>query len=188
MRDIYSKGEAGFDEMRESTIEDIQLGALGLAYMNSEDPRFQELLQYHRGKRMAWRQRGYIAIASWLRGLMTTDSEAFLREVCFTSGGPARFARVGVLKLIAPDTFAETIINAAYGDQKRIMMALSIRYEQVAAETELKDEVPWLSDVLKSLRTRVESLPPIAKYHLSNLVERYGVKTLREVEDRLEKC
>ena len=180
--DVYSRGEAGPDEMRESTLDYISGGAFGLGYMNADDPRFAELAQYQNQQRAGWRQRAYPTIAAQLHKLMTDDSKAFLRDICFTNGGKARFARLGVLKQIPADQFAATIVNAPYRDQNEVMMALSIRYEQVADEPELEAEIQWLRDVQQHLRRLGEALPQIAQFHLFRLTKEYLDKRLSKID------
>lgn len=52
---------------------------------------------------------------------------------------------MGVLKEIAPDQFAEAVAGTSLENKRKVLMALSIRYEQVIAESELEAEVPWLA-------------------------------------------
>lgn len=182
--EIYN-GAASPDEIGTSTLVYDMGGAFGLCYMNVQDPRFRELASFHAQQRAAWQERAYPAIAADLHQLMTANSEAFLRNVCFTDGGAARFARLGVLKHISADQFAVTVANAPYRCQKNVMMALSIQYEQVGAEHELEREVPWLKDVQRHLHTLGENLPRIARFHLSRLAKEYVDKTVAEVDARL---
>jgi hypothetical protein len=170
--DVYSAGEVGFDELNDSPLDDISGGAFGLAYKNSADPRFAELTEYLRQQRVARRQRAYPAFAARLHELMTENSEAFLRDVCFTEGGGARFARLSILKEIPAEQFAKTFVSAPFRDQSQIAMALSIRYEQTIAEPELQAEVPWLSEVRQHLYRLKDGLPRIARYQLSLLLAR----------------
>lgn len=182
--DIYSGGAASPDEMRESTLDSIRRGAFGLGYTNSQDPRFGELTRYQHQQRAAWRQRAYPGIAARLHRLMTEDSEAFLRDVCFTAGGPARFAGVGVLKHIPADQFAATMVDAPYRDQKEVAMALYLRYEQATSKPELEGEIPWLKDVQQQIAKLSENSPPIARFHQRLLIQEYVDKVITEVDAR----
>lgn len=161
-------------------------GAFGLAFMKSEDPRFRDLAQFHIEERKAWRERSYPVIAAELREKMAEDSEAFLRDVCITHGGPARYTRMGVLKLIPANEFAGVIAAAPYRDQKNVTMALSIRYEQVCAEPELEAEVPWLRDVQQQLGELGKELPRMARFHLSRVVKEYVDKALFRANNWLQ--
>ena len=67
---------------RESDFPDA---AHGLGYMNRDDPRFAELVRYHKDRRQAWRRRAYPRIASELLDVMANDSDAFFRDVCFNN-------------------------------------------------------------------------------------------------------
>ena len=182
--DVYGNDAAPPDRMRDSRL-DSSGGAFNLGYRNTQDPRFGVLVGYHSQKLTEWRQRAYPGIAAELRRLMTEDSDAFLRDICFTNAGKARFARLGVLRQIPAGEFAATIIDACSGDQKNVMMALTIRYEQVTAELELEQELPWLREVQQQLHERGKSLPPIARYHLSGLVAQYVDITLVQADARL---
>jgi len=182
--DIYAAA-ASPDEMRTPTLERDKDGAFGLGYRNIQDPRFHELMQFHVQQREAWQRRAYPAIASDLHKLMTENSEAFLRDVCVTNGGPSRFARRGVLKHIPADQFAATIAHARYQDQNHVMRGLASRYQQVMAARELEEEVPWLKEVQQHLQSLGKNLPRIAWSNLSVLIREYVDKTLIEVDARL---
>jgi len=186
--DVYN-GTADPDEMQTSTLVLEMGGAFGLAYTNMQDPRFSELANFHAQQRAAWQGRAYPAIAVSLRRLMTEDSEAFLRDICFTNGGAGRFARRGVLKHIPADEFAAAIANAHYRDQREQLVALAIRYQQVTAEFELQEEVPWLKEVQQHLHSLGKLLPPIARSNLFGLTRESLDKTVADVEERLRgKC
>src|SRR5262249_5575189 len=68
--------------------------------------------KYEQAQRAEWRKRGYPKVAAYLRDLASRDGEEFLRAVCFTAGGPATFARIGILKLIPPGEFAWAVAGA----------------------------------------------------------------------------
>jgi hypothetical protein len=67
-----------------------------------------------------------------------------------------------------------------------VAMTLSIRYEQVMVEPELKAEVPWLRDVQHHLHRFGARLPRIAQSQLSRLVKEYVDKTPINIEARLQ--
>lgn len=169
IRDVYSIRVASLDEASEEEKLDPTMGSYGLGYREHDDPRFPPLASYEREQRTAWRMRTYPAIAEELYQLAKNDSQAFLRQVCFTSYGPAKFAGVGILKYISADQFSNMIATAAYQDQKQILLALSMRYEQVSGYTELRDELPWLKDVSNHLQSAATKLPRIAQEMLLNL-------------------
>jgi len=124
-------------------------------------------------------------LASDVFKLMTRDSLAFYRDVCFNNVGPSRFARRGILQHIPPRKFAAAVATASGPDQKNLLMALSTRYEQVGAEQELQEEVPWLRQVKDELEKRAAKLPVIAKFTFSALVAEYVTKTIPAIESRL---
>jgi hypothetical protein len=185
--DVFDTGKAGPDDMHDSMIDRTSGGAFGLGYMNVQDPRFIELAQYQDQKKTEWRQRGYPAIATLLQKCMTEDSDAFLRDICFINGGAPRFARLAVLKQIPADQFATIIVNAPFRDQKKVTMALSIRYQNVTVEPEIEAEVPWLRDVQKHLHERGKDLPHIAQSLLSRVVNEYIDKTITNIDAQLPK-
>lgn len=185
IRDIYA-GTANFDEMQISRPARDQESAFGLGYMHMHDQRFGDLRDFHEKQRMAWQARGYPSVSTNLRKLMAENSEAFMRDVCFTSGGSPRFARLGVLRYILPEDFASTVVNLNYRDQKTVLMALSIRYDQVAAELELEQEVPWLKDVKRELHSQANALAPIARNNLLRIASEYVDKTVNGVDLRLK--
>lgn len=183
---VYAGDAASPDEVYASTTDRVRGGAFGLSYAHASDPRFAELARYHREQRVAWLRRAYPTIAEQLHRLMTEDSEAFLREVCFTNAGPSRCARLGVLKEIPAGQFAATLAAARFRDQEEVLMALSVRYRQVTAEPELEAEVPWLKEVQQQLRVCRQALPRLAGYHLSRMMREYIDKTVVDVDKWLQ--
>lgn len=180
--DVYSRREASFEEVSEREMIDPDMSIDSLGYKQSEDPRFKTLVRYENERRKAWRKRAYPSVAAHLEQLATSDSQEFLREVCFTNGGLSRFASIGVLKSIPADRFAAAIATAPYSDQKQIMIALSIRYEHPSAYPELSDELPWLRKLSGHLEQAATKLPRIAKAALLNLTRHYLSKALNKID------
>ncbi len=181
--DVYKGSADKFEDPARSPV--FVEAADGLGYMSRDDPRFTELITYHAERRERWRRRAYPRLASDLLKEMVDDSDAFLRDVCFTNAGPERFARLGVLKHIPPRQFATIVSDALGQDQRTLLMALSTRYEQVGAEPELQEEVPWLHQVKTELDKATGKLPIIARDYLSQLVQKYVGKALTAIELRL---
>ncbi len=146
-------------------------GAFGLGFVNQEDPRLGEVARRIIEAVKAARRRSYPAAAAELSAMMTSDSEAFLREVCFTESGSARYARSAVLRCIPAREFAATLAGAARQDQDNVAMALSIRYDQAPGEPELRDELPWLAEVLEAARVLASQMKPIPRCHFKRLLE-----------------
>lgn len=178
--DVYSHRDASFEEL--SKQEMIDESTDGLGYRLNEDPRFKTLVRYENERRQAWRKRAYPTIAAHLERLAISDSQEFLREVCFTNGGPSRFAGIGILKSIPADQFATAIATAPYSDQKQIVIALSIRYEHASAYPELRDELPWLRKLSGHLDQAAMKLPRIAKATLLNLARHYLNEALSKID------
>jgi hypothetical protein len=88
--------------------------------------------------------------------------------------------------LIPADQFTAMIISAPYRDQSKITMALSIRYEQFRACSELKDELPWLREVKAQLDVAAKALPRIAQGALRDLIERYVVPAIERIRKSSE--
>jgi hypothetical protein len=83
---------------------------------------------------------------------------------------------LGVLVHISPHEFATTIAGAKYGDQKKIALALSLRYDQTPGEPELQAELPWLATMIKELEALAAQMTPIPRHHLRSLVAHYVQK------------
>ena len=64
-------------------------------------------------------------------------------------------------------------------------MGLARRYEQVAVENELQEEVPWLRQIKGYLDKAAIRLPPVARDALSRLTNEYVSKTILAVELRV---
>lgn len=182
--DVYGHTEPTPDDMASSNDSDYS-GSYGLAYSYQDDPRFEELAAFHRQERAAWRKRAYPAVAKRLVGMIDSDSEAFLRDVCFTSGGSARYARIGILQHIPAEEFVRTLLAASIEHAKRVMMALSIRYDQVTVCPELEEEMPWLADVHRLVTDGLINLPPLSRIHFKGRAEEYLGKTLRGARELL---
>jgi len=181
--DVYKDGAASIDQL--GSDSDFRDGADGLGYMSRDDPRFFELVEYHKDRRRAWKRRAYPSIALDLLNKMAVDSNAFYHDVCFNSAGPSRFARLDVLQHIPPKRFAAAVAAASGVDQRKLLMGLSTRYEQVGAEKELQEEVPWLHQVKANLDKKVVKLPIVTRDTLSALVAEYVTKTLSATQSRL---
>jgi hypothetical protein len=183
--DVYKGSSADVDDLKEDSSTFSRDGAFGLGFMKGDTPRFAELFQYHKEQRKASRLRAYPKFATQLLAQMAVDSNDFYRDVCFNSVGPSRFARVGVLKHIPPKKFVAVVAAASGEDQKRLLMSLATRYEQVAVENELQEEVPWLRQVKSRLDKEAKRLPPIARDTLSRLTNEYVSKTIAAIESRV---
>jgi hypothetical protein len=183
--DVIYKGSATVNDLSNETRFDFKDGAYGLGYLSRGNPEFAELMRYHDERRSARRRRGYPTLAADLLKQMTRDSEAFYHDVCFNTVGPSRFARLGVLKHIPAKKFAAVVAAASGLDQRNLLMALSTRYEQVGAEQELQEEVPWLRQVKEELEKKAAKLPVIARFTFSALIAEYVTKTLPAIESRL---
>ena len=96
--DAYARCEPTTSEVTQETSLDLMMGAYGFAFKRSDDPLFMTVVRYEEDRRTTWRKRGYPEIAANLRDMASRDGEQFLRVVCFTNGGPATFAKIGVLK------------------------------------------------------------------------------------------
>ena len=170
--DAFARDE-DWDGTTLSSLDHLAGGKFGLGFVNQHDPRFKEVAVWIEEAADIRHRKAYPDIATRLHGLMRTDSEAFLRDVCFTNIGPSRYARSAVLAHILAHEFAATLASATRRDQEQITMALSIRYDQAPAEPELQSELPWLADVVEEIIKLAAKLDPIPRRHLVNLVEQY---------------
>ena len=182
--DVYSRRDASVEEAAEREMVDPRMGTDDLGYRQNEDLRFEALVRYEQEKRKAWQKRAYPTVAAHLQQLVKSDSQEFLREVCFTAGGPATFARMAVLQFIPADQFATAIAAAPFNDQRQIAIALSIRYEDVATNPELCAELPWLQDLRSHLEQAATKLPRIARETLLGFTRRYLKEKPKEIDQR----
>jgi hypothetical protein len=179
---IYARREPDREDVSSETRSNFGIEKYGLGYRQSEAPLFVKLTKYEQAQRAEWRKRGYPKVAIYLRELASRDPEEFLRMVCFTAGGPATFARTGALKLIPPGEFASVVAGSLYWQQSKIMIALSIRYEQVAACPEIADEVSWFRDFRELLERECEKLSRISRYELLQLIHLYLDKAIQLID------
>lgn len=148
-------------------------GAFGYMFYERDSTNFRLLAAYLDTAAAAARRRHYPKIAENLKGLMKSDSEAFLRQVSFTNAGPSTYAMVGVLSAIPPEEFTSILVGLPYNDQSTIAMAISIRYDQAPAYEDLKAELPWVADVYARAANLLPLLAPIRRFHFNNLLESY---------------
>jgi hypothetical protein len=176
---IYARREPNIEEVSSETRSHFDVERYGLGYRQSEAPLFAKLTEYEKTQRAEWRKRGYPKVAAYLRELASRDAEGFLRMVCFTAGGPATFAEIGALKLIPPGEFASLVAGSLYWQQSKITIALSIRYERVAACPELADEASWFREFRGLIERECEKLSRISGYELLNLIHLYLDKAIQ---------
>lgn len=182
IEDVYSGNDANIDDVKpQESLSELMGGAYGLGFKMNDDARFKRLASQLRSRNQDWRNRALPRVADRLKHLMTTDGEAFLREVCHTSGGAPRFANLAVLKAIKPDEFAEIFISTTYQNQRSIMLGLHIRYEQAFPGQELNVEIPWANEVHNILIKMCQSKSPMKRDQLSNLVNHYLGASLSKV-------
>jgi hypothetical protein len=180
---IYAKHEPTEHNAAEP-VSEFHGSAFGLGFFNSNDDRFIYLLKFHNDHRILWSRRAYPLVAGRLRRLISSDSETFLRDVCFTPGGTAKFARSPVLKHIAAEEFASTLVSAQPNDQSNVVTALAQRYQHLNADSELLSELPWLNDVWSHISRLGSELPPIARYYFLSLVRRQLEPVLTDLKLR----
>ena len=177
--DTFASDE-GWDGTALSPLDRIAGGAFGLGFVNQDDHRLKQVAGWIEGAAEIRRRKAYPEIAARLNRLMSEDSEAFLRDVCFTNTGRSRFARSAVLACIPAREFAATLAGITRHDQEQVAMALSIRYDQVPGEPELQSELPWLAEVVDEVERLAAELPPIPRHHLNKLVEHNVRKYLQQ--------
>jgi hypothetical protein len=183
--DVFAARVGVINVARRSSIDKLARGSHNLGYFNAEDPRFSNIARRLDEAAEAQRKGAYPEIAAQLLHTLASDAEAFLRDVCFTEAGPARYARRGVLSNISARAFAAAIAASKYGDQKNVAMALSLRYDQVQGEVELQSELPWLAEMMQELETIAAAMAPIPRHHLRSMFAHYVQKHLPQPHGEL---
>lgn len=173
--DIYAARTPNDDEIARDEPIDTRIGAYGLGYRKSKDPIFHAMIKYEQEVHRKWRRSGYPRIASRLLELAGKDGEMFLRQVCHTAGGPATFARVGIMTFIPPWELARMISKSIFREQSKVLIALSSRYEHIYDE-EVSEEMPWVRMLGKMLDAEAQNLPRIARDSLVELNRHYLYK------------
>ena len=177
--DVYDDKPGSAKDVRAPASLDHKFGSsYGLGYRNVNDPRFEVIAAYLRKKVDAWRQRGLPVLAGELLALMGRDGDAFLRQVCATAAGPSTYARLPVLKAIAPDDFVAAFKTQDAEGQKDILLALAIRYENLNSDPDLAVERRWLCDVYDNLISYANGLGPIPRAVLKERVEHFLEKVI----------
>ena len=171
---MYDQRPGSSQEVVPSARLHLELsGSYGLGYRNASDPRFRMIAAYLGKKVDAWRERGLPILAAELLALMGRDSGAFLRQVCVTAAGPSTYARLPVLKTIAPDDFVMAFAAQDAEGRKDSLMALSIRYEHLSIDKSVATESAWLREVYDRLTAYVDGLDPIPRAVLSGRIEHF---------------
>jgi hypothetical protein len=180
--DVYSGNDPTIDDVQNPTrMVDLMGGAYGLGFMMKDDARFTRLSSELRDQAETWRLRALPQVAARLMGLMVTDGETFLREICHTRGGSSRFASLPVLHTIPLEKFSRIFIETAYENQKKIMMGLSIRYEQAFPSQNMNVEITWARALKEDLLSKCSNMSPIRRDHISNLVNGYLGSALSKI-------
>jgi len=120
-----------------------------------------------------WRERGYAEAAANLLEMLKSDSLAFLRDICHSTSGPGRFARLPVLRLISPERFAVALLALPYRDRINVLSGLSNRYDSVLLRGELAREREWLRMVHDRLSELAAGLVPVARSHFLGQLGHY---------------
>ena len=178
-------------DTRESTVADLfpvsgqftrMAAAHGLMFRCPNEEPFRTAASLLGQKVDAWRERAQPAAAAELVALMSRDPGQFLREICHSGAGPARFARLPVLRLISPDHFAAAFMAQTPPGRETILSALGNRYSDVMISRGLAAERGWLRLIYERLMEIAASLPPVSRSHLTGALDHYLIRALAELE------
>lgn len=171
--EVYSRRKPTIDEISAKLRFNVDTGAYGLGFRETQNPLFKTLVDYEKEKRNEWRKTGYPDVSQYLLALATSDTEKFLREISYTVTGPATFAKVGAFVYLPPKDFVDVIIGSNHKDQSNILMGLSMRYDQMRGIEELENEIDWLRQVRDLIYGCSNLIPRIARDALLGLTRHY---------------
>jgi hypothetical protein len=162
--DVYNERLGPAQDVLPSSSLHLEFGgSYGLVYRNAGDPRFKVIAAYLRKKVDTWRERGLPILAEQLLALIGHDSDSFLRQVCKTAAGPSTYARLPVLKAIAPADFVAAFVAQNAEGRKDILLTLATRYDDLHVAPALATERAWLRDVYDKLIAYINGLDPVPR-------------------------
>lgn len=163
---------ARMDKLPDTEQEDV-FGALddsahGVMFWVDEKytHEFRELREYIREAQKLGFEAKFPTLASGLLGLMQTDASAFFKEVSRTNSGSNRLVLVPILAKIPPADFVKAWMNSPKAGWRWIRNGLEHRYEYGELERNLKEELPWISEVMRLLEVEVTNAKGIARLRL----------------------
>jgi hypothetical protein len=144
---------------------------------------FTRLYAYLREKSQAALEKNFPAEAQKLLQLLTQDARKFVGAIGRDDAGAHDFARLPVLKAIAPERFVDAWLAAPRHDRAwlRIKRALEQRYEGAAlipnadlSSGWLVAEAEWIKGVIAEMQKRAEAATGFAKYRIERAIPQIG--------------
>lgn len=145
----------------------------GLGIHEHETPEYQELFNHLKEKTRRAFEDTYPQKADDLLNEMKTDVELFYRHLCLTNSADNIYHSTPILASIDADRFVDELIKLNLNHQRKVMMIFKSRYEHGQLKGELKAEKEWAQSVREKLLARAETMSPISKYRIENLIDLY---------------
>lgn len=160
-------------------------GYAGFAYWVEKpfENHFNDVLAYLLSAMERALDNEFPKLAPDLLKLLESDSEAFYGQVCYSGEGPNTYAEVPILKAIEPHVFVDTWMRSHPKNWRNIRLGLKERYSGARLLNELKDEAPWLREVLILLEAKTKGVQSLRKLRI-----RLTIPTeLQSVLEKLDK-
>jgi hypothetical protein len=165
---------------RGSEIGERSYGGYGFWVEDEYRTMFQEVSNYLMEGSISMFRKGLPDIAKELERLIVDDASEFSELVSNTNSGRNKYANVSVLMAIAPVRFVEAWVTSAPRNWYSIRSALIRRYSTGMLNRELRDEAPWLINLLDLLEAECESATGVLKKRIDRTIPR----ELRELADQ----
>ncbi len=169
--DLYDLGKIE-PSLHDDEHEILHGGYAGLGLLEHDTEAYQDVYRHLKEMGVKARRDHYPTQATELMKEMERDQELFLRRLNLTNSGDNLFYDVPILAEINPEEFISVLLKQHSKDQGAILMAFRSRYEFDALNEKLADERPWLKAIRSKLLSASESMSPMAKYRISQLVFR----------------
>ena len=167
--DLYAQGK--LEPMVRGEVDEFRSsGYDGLGIHEHDTDDYQDVCRHLKAKRVQADQDRYPVQAADLMKEMEADPELFFRRLNLTNSPDNIFYDIPILVAINPDEFVSTVLRQHPVAQRTILMSFKGRYEFDALNRKLADERPWLKAVRSKILSAAESMPPMAKYRISQYV------------------
>ncbi|MFO1104006.1 MAG: P-loop NTPase fold protein [Methylocystis sp.] len=167
-----------FVDFDESTLG---RSAYGFGYWVEEDYQdaFDRVKEHARKQSVVALERTYATSAMTLMETLSRDAREFIAAITYSGEGNHRYARLPVLKAVAPEVFVEKWIESSREDRRwfSIKYALEQRYEGLALVAEpgimsgwLSSEGEWIKAVVAELKKRAQAATGFEKYRIERVI------------------
>ena len=190
---VVSQCESYIDDLRErgkitdSYRDQINFDTMnsweGLGFYEQDSEDFQQLKEYYSNAVADIRRDGLPKEGKELLQLLKSDPQKFYRLLCVNDFEASVYYEVPILATIAPEEFVDQILSLDPRSQQSAFAPFATRYDFGRLNGRLKNEREWLRTIVDLLNGKAETLPPLSKFRIQNLVARRLTPLIAETND-----